>query len=55
MSVEAVNVDQTRVQWIFNGKMKYPMNLMLLFINIEKMIGKDLEEGLKKLKSLLEK
>lgn len=55
MSTVAVSDTQTRVEWIFNGKMKYPMNLMLLFMNMEKMIGGDLEKGLSNLKTLMEK
>lgn len=54
MSVISINENQTKVQWAFNGKMKYPMNLMLLFMNMEKMIGSDLDRGLQKLKPLLE-
>ena len=55
MSVVEVSATQSRVVWIFNGKMKYPMNLMLLFMNMEKMIGGDLEKGLNNLKTLMEK
>jgi hypothetical protein len=44
----------TRVTWGFSGKMNYPMNLMLLFTDMEEMIGKDLSEGLNNLKSVLE-
>ena len=55
MSVFSENENQTKVQWVFNGKMKYPMNLMLLFMNMEKIIGRDLEKGLLNLKNLLEK
>ena len=44
---------QTHVR--FDGKMNYPMNLMLLFMNMDKMIGKDFESGLKNLKTILEK
>ncbi|MRG47213.1 polyketide cyclase [Chitinophaga sp. SYP-B3965] len=51
----AVGEQQTRVIWVFNGKMKYPMNLMLLFMNLEKMLSRDLDEGLAKLKTILEK
>jgi hypothetical protein len=54
MSTVSVNDNQTKVSWAFTGKMKYPMNLMLLFMNMEKMIGNDLEKGLKNLKVLLE-
>ncbi|RXK80887.1 SRPBCC family protein [Filimonas effusa] len=55
MSTSAVTDAQTRVTWRFNGKMKYPMNIMLLFMNMDKMLGKDLEASLTSLKALLEK
>jgi hypothetical protein len=51
----AVAENQTRVLWEFNGKMNYPTNLMLLFMNMEKMVGGDLDKGLQNLKSILEK
>jgi hypothetical protein len=51
----AVNDNQTKVHWEFTGKMKYPTNLTLLFMNMEKMVGGDLEKGLQNLKVLLEK
>jgi hypothetical protein len=47
--------NQTRVKWGINGKMNYPMNIMLLFMNMEKMIGNDLRDGLANLKGVLEK
>jgi hypothetical protein len=53
-STTSASDSQTKVAWSFNGKMKYPMNLMLLFMNMEKMIGKDLDKGLQNLKVLLE-
>jgi uncharacterized protein YndB with AHSA1/START domain len=46
---------QTKVQWGFNGAMSYPMNIMLPFLNMEEMLGSDLENGLKNLKNILEK
>ena len=49
------NEGTTKVKWGFYGKIKYPMNLMLLFMDMDKMLGKDLEGGLKNLKSELEK
>lgn len=55
MATEAVNDNQTKVTWAFTGQMKYPMNLMLLVMNMEKMIGKDLDKGLQSLKIILEK
>lgn len=45
---------QTKVTWAFEGKMDYPMNLMMLFMDMEQMIGTDLEIGLGNLKSILE-
>lgn len=44
----------TRVQWSFTGRMSYPTNLMLLFMDMEEMLGKDLQGGLVKLKQVLE-
>lgn len=52
---ESVSETQTKVRWGFVGNLKYPMNLMLVFMNIEKMTGKDLQMGLNNLKSVLEK
>jgi len=44
----------THVQWGFEGQMPYPMNLMLLFMDMEQMLGTDLELGLKQLKIIIE-
>jgi uncharacterized protein YndB with AHSA1/START domain len=44
----------TQVKWGFNGKMSYPMNLMLLVWDMDQMLGEDLEEGLENLKVILE-
>lgn len=54
MTTHSESDNKTRVVWGFNGKMDYPMNLMLLFMDFEKMIGDDLELGLKNLKTKLE-
>ena len=55
MSTEAVGGNQTKVKWGFNGKMPYPMNLMLLVMNMDKMLGDQLQTGLNNLKTILEK
>lgn len=47
--------NQTSVRWGFHSKMKYPLNIMLLFMDVDKMIGNDLATGLLNLKTLLEK
>jgi hypothetical protein len=55
MSTEAVGAGSTKVTWAFEGKMMYPLNTMRLFMNMDKMIGDDLETGLQNLKAILEK
>lgn len=45
----------TNVKWGFYGKMNYPMNLMLLVMNMDKMLAPDFENGLKNLKQVLDK
>lgn len=54
MATEQVATDQTKVRWGLKSSMKYPMNAMLLFMNMDAMMGKDLESGLTKLKAVLE-
>jgi hypothetical protein len=51
---EVAGENETKVTWGFQGKMNYPMNLMQLFMNMEKMIGNDLSQGLINLKEILE-
>ncbi|MDP3913287.1 MAG: SRPBCC family protein [Bacteroidota bacterium] len=54
LTTEAVNDSVTTVKWGLDGKMKYPMNLMLLFMDMEEMLAPDLQNGLENLKTLLE-
>ncbi|MFN8257851.1 MAG: SRPBCC family protein [Bacteroidales bacterium] len=55
MTTETTGENQTKVTWGFSGHMNYPMNISLLFMDMEKMIGGDLETGLLNLKTELEK
>jgi hypothetical protein len=55
IAFKPVSDSTTNVSWSFYGKIKYPMNLMLLFMNMDAMLGKDLDGGLNNLKILLEK
>jgi hypothetical protein len=48
-------ITQTKVKWGFSGKMNYPVNLLLLTMNMEAMVGKDFVNGLNDLKTVLEK
>lgn len=49
-----VDKDSTKVVWGFSGKNKFPMSIMMLFMNMDKAVGKDFEEGLASLKEILE-
>jgi hypothetical protein len=55
LTLDSTTNNATIVNWGFDSKMKYPMNLMLLFMNMEKMVGNDLATGLSTLKKVLEK
>ncbi|GAB4256881.1 MAG: hypothetical protein Kow0079_14040 [Vicingaceae bacterium] len=55
ISFEKVENNQTKLVWGFDGKMSYPMNIMLLFMDMDGMLGKDLQQGLDNLKVLMEK
>ncbi len=44
----------TEVTWGFSGNNKFPMSIFMLFMNMDKAVGADFEQGLAKLKSVLE-
>lgn len=46
--------NSTRVTWGFYGTNKVPINIMMLFFNMDKAVGKDFEEGLSNLKAKME-
>lgn len=52
--VESVSPVKSKVSWGFEGHMDYPSNIMLLFMDMEEMLGNDLQQGLNKLKTILE-
>ncbi|TMM57196.1 polyketide cyclase [Maribacter algarum] len=54
MTTEDVGNNQTKVKWGFNGRMDYPMNFMMVFMDMEEMIGNDFAIGLENLKGNLE-
>ena len=55
MTAEATGDNATKVSWGFVGSMNYPMNVMKLFMNMEKAIGNDFSTGLNNLKTVMEK
>ena len=54
MEVEPLGAGSSRVRWGFKGKNGFPMRFMMLFMNMDKMIGGDFEEGLATLKNQME-
>lgn len=54
MVVKDAGSDHTNIKWSFASSMKYPLNAMLLFIDFEKLLGKDMESSLVRLKGILE-
>ncbi len=54
-TTDAVGDNQTKVTWAMEGKSPFPFNVMMLFMNMDKMVGKDFEDGLANLKVVLEK
>ncbi len=54
LTTEAVGENQTKVKWGFTGSMPRPMNLFMLIMDMDKEIGKDFEEGLASLRSIVE-
>ncbi|MGC4035464.1 MAG: SRPBCC family protein [Chitinophagaceae bacterium] len=53
--LESLAGNQTKLTWGISSTMKYPMNAMLLFMNMDNLLGKDMETSLQLLKTLLEK
>jgi len=51
---ESLGVNETNVKWGFTGRMDYPMNFMMVFFDMEEMIGNDFAEGLDNLKLKME-
>lgn len=55
MATESMDSTHTKVKWGFVGRMAYPTNLMLAFMDMNEAVGKDFATGLSNLKGLLEK
>lgn len=54
LEVEPSGAGSSLVRWGFKGSNGFPMRLMLLFMSMDKMVGKDFETGLANLKARLE-
>lgn len=54
MLTDSIGPGKTLVTWGFSGHMAYPLNISMLFMNFDKMIGDDLDVGLQNLKKIME-
>ncbi len=52
-STQAVTKDQTRITWVYNSGMDWPMNFILIFLDMDKIVGNDIQISLTSLKSKL--
>jgi uncharacterized membrane protein len=55
MTTEPVSESRTKVKWAFHSSAPYPMNAMFVVMDMEEILGKDLESSLNNLKNVLEK
>lgn len=46
---------RTRVRWMMSGKASFPMTVIGLFMNCDRIVGKEFDSGLSLLKTILEK
>lgn len=54
LTTQAPDAGITKVKWGLDTLMPRPFNLMCLFIDFDKELGKDLDEGLASLKTIME-
>lgn len=52
---ERTDAATTRLSWVYNSGMEWPMNIMLVFMDMDKIVGGDLEKSLNNIKRILEK
>ena len=55
MQTSAVSETQTKLTWSLASSMNYPNNIILLFVDMNKVIGEDYQRGLVNLKVELDK
>jgi uncharacterized protein YndB with AHSA1/START domain len=55
LTTEAIDSSKTKVVWGIKGRDNYPMNIMQVIMDYDKMMGTEFDAGLKNLKTILEK
>ncbi|ALJ04090.1 hypothetical protein APS56_02485 [Pseudalgibacter alginicilyticus] len=53
--LKEIGANKTNLLWEYHSGMDWPMNITLLFMDMDKIIGKDIEASLAKIKSNTEK
>ena len=54
ITTESTGQNQTKVRWGMKGETPRPWNVLLLFMNMDQMVGKEFQEGLANLKTKME-
>ncbi len=54
LALTEINENETKVNWTFSSVYKFPLNIVIYFLNLEKLIGKDIASSLVTLKENLE-
>jgi hypothetical protein len=54
MITEAVNTNQTKVNWGLSGHCAYSTKVMFLFVDVDTLISADVQQGLDTLNVVLE-
>ena len=54
IAVTEIAANQTKVTWTFSSHYKFPLNVIIYFVNLEKLIGTDITSSLVTLKEKLE-
>ncbi|MDT0678048.1 SRPBCC family protein [Autumnicola musiva] len=55
IGVKDVEPEKTKMVWGVRGHIPFPLTIISIFYSVDKLLGKDFEEGLKNLKAVLEK
>jgi hypothetical protein len=50
-----INENETKVTWTFSSVYKFPLNIIIYFVDLEKLIGTDIASSLVTLKENLER
>jgi hypothetical protein len=55
IALTAIDENETKVTWTFSSFYKFPLNIIIIFVDLEKLIGKDIASSLVTLKENLER